>query len=1204
MAAAAPAIHLKTRISLLVAALVVAGIWGLALRVSAVLQADLERLLAEQLASTIRYIASDLDNKIELRFSLLEGIAAAITPQMLADPARLQRFVEQRGIPPELFPTGVIVLDTKGTGLADFPRLPGRVGGSLADRDWFREIMAGRPRAIGALLVARFAKYPLVPVAVPVRDAGGALAAVLVSSFHPSDTHLFGLLDETEIGKGATILVASPRDRLWVSTNDKSRFMKPMPVRGVNPTLDRRIDEGFEGAAVVTQTQGEGRGTPMLGVSRTMKTTGWVAIASVPLSEALAPVRDLTTQIYLAALLLSLVLALVLRLVLARQLAPLEGASAAMRRMSAGEQSFAPLPTGKGRQDEIGQMVDDFNHLVTERNAAEQDLRESEERFRMITETILPDDFVWVADEKFKALAYASPGFERVWKRPLQSLRDNPRSFIDAIHPDDRRKFLADHEVRHAGQPFSHEYRISWPDGTSRRIRGRGYPVKNAEGRVLCYVGIAQDITDSRLAERVLMLEHEVNRSLAVAGSASAGIIALLRLLCEIEDWQCGRYFRLDEEAGLLRFAEFWHKPGEINERFVAMSRDKSFKLGAGIAGEAWQTGNPVWVPDVTVDGRALYPPPDSETRAYGAFAFPVMSSGKTLGVISVTSHEVRKPDDRLLQAIGIITNQLGQFLERRRAEDEQRRFRAAVDVSADLVLLIDPERIKYVDANVTACNRLGYSREELLAMGPHELFSSTREQLAESYRRMLAGDLGEANVNGWFRCKDGSRFPVESMRRVVASAGGHVIVAVTRDISERKRAEQLRDLEHTVTRSLAAADGIEEALLAVIRTVCEAEDWQCGRYFTVDAGGGAMRLETAWGVPAEGVQRYLAASRSIVYLPGVGLAGRAWQTQAAQWSSDITADSRVSQAALAVDTGMRGAFVFPVLADGAALGVLAFNSIAVREPDPHMLQAISVIGSQIGQFLRRKREEGRVRQLNVELEQRVLERTVQLEATVRELKIAVDEMESFTYTVAHDLRAPLRAMNSFSQILIEDYAAQIPEEGRHYLRRVAGNAQGMARLIDDLLVFSRYGRQPLNKQDVDPAPIIRAVLAEALPAGGRVEVLIGALPRCMADPALLRVALGNLISNAVKYSAKVDAPRIEIGHDGGAYFVRDNGVGFDMAHTANLFGVFQRLHRKEDFEGTGVGLAIVKRIVERHGGRVWAQSEPGKGASFYFTLA
>ena len=244
-----------------------------------------------------------------------------------------------------------------------------------------------------------------------------------------------------------------------------------------------------------------------------------------------------------------------------------------------------------------------------------------------------------------------------------------------------------------------------------------------------------------------------------------------------------------------------------------------------------------------------------------------------------------------------------------------------------------------------------------------------------------------------------------------------------------------------------------------------------------------------------------------------------------------------------------------------------------------------------------RKVVEQEVRRLNADLERRVTERT-------RELEQAMKELESFTYTVAHDLRSPLRGMNAFCNILLEDYGTAVPEEGRRYLERVSTNAQRMGHLIDDLLTFSRTSRQPLHKQRVDMDLLVGEVVADQVPLDAKVEVLIDDLPPCEADPSLMRQALVNLVSNAVKYSLRTSRPVIRIGFEDGAYFVQDNGVGFDMAHADKLFGVFHRLHRQEEFEGTGVGLAIVKRIVDRHGGRAWAQAEPGKGATFFIRMA
>jgi len=249
-----------------------------------------------------------------------------------------------------------------------------------------------------------------------------------------------------------------------------------------------------------------------------------------------------------------------------------------------------------------------------------------------------------------------------------------------------------------------------------------------------------------------------------------------------------------------------------------------------------------------------------------------------------------------------------------------------------------------------------------------------------------------------------------------------------------------------------------------------------------------------------------------------------------------------------------------------------------------------------------RKRAEDEVRRLNADLEQRVRDRTTQLEESNKEL-------EAFSYSVSHDLRAPLRAIAGFTRILANEYAPHLNTEGKRICSIIDENTGKMSRLIDDLLAFSRLGRAEMSLSPIDMQTMANSVFHELTTpeslAG--IDFQVGTLPPTLADPTLMRQVWMNLLSNAIKFSSKRDRAVIRVSAQQGVgenvYVVQDNGAGFDMQYVGKLFGVFQRLHNSKEFEGTGVGLALVQRVIRRHGGRVWAEGETDKGATFYFAL-
>jgi signal transduction histidine kinase len=400
---------------------------------------------------------------------------------------------------------------------------------------------------------------------------------------------------------------------------------------------------------------------------------------------------------------------------------------------------------------------------------------------------------------------------------------------------------------------------------------------------------------------------------------------------------------------------------------------------------------------------------------------------------------------------------------------------------------------------------------------------------------------------------------------------------------ADARHAERLRIL-HEIDRAVATERTIESiagaaieplrALLGVPRAIVNRFDLAAGQVEWI-AAAGRRRVHVGPGV------RY-----SIALMGDVEALARG-ETQIVDVRKLAPGPER--SALLASDVQLY--MVVPMIAGDELLGAISFGGAAAHFPDEQVKIAREV-----------------ATQLAIATRQAVLlegekAHAAELEARVRE---RTAELESFSYSVSHDLRAPLRAVDGYARMLEEDYGERLEAEGRRLLGVVRESATRMGRLIDDLLAFSRLGRQEPARRRVDMDALVRDTIAE-VGAGSKARIEAAALPAAEADPAMLKQVWVNLISNAVKYSSKRAEARVEIGGRQDArervYWVRDNGAGFDMRYADKLFGVFQRLHRAEEFPGTGVGLALVHRVVTRHGGRVWAEGKPGEGACFYFSL-
>jgi PAS domain S-box-containing protein len=504
---------------------------------------------------------------------------------------------------------------------------------------------------------------------------------------------------------------------------------------------------------------------------------------------------------------------------------------------------------------------------------------------------------------------------------------------------------------------------------------------------------------------------------------------------------------------------------------------------------------------------------------------------------------------------------------------EELSRFRVAMDMSGDAIYLVDRTAMRFVDVNQTACTRMGYSREELLRMGPQDLLTISRKDIERLYDEVIAGGANGTTVQSLARTKDGRESITELQRCALRIDGNWLIVSIARDITQRKRTE--RDLVESEQRFRSL---LEEQKTQNLRFDVAIDNMSQGLCFFE----GNQRLIVCNRVYAEMykltqdlIRPGTTLSEIVDYRFAVGCFPDMSRTEYLHWRDSIVISAKPSHTVVKLKDGRTIAIHHQPMPDGG--WVATHEDITGREA------AVEEI-----------------RRLNADLEGRVARRTASLEASSREL-------ESLAYTMSHDLRTPLRAINAYTQLLAAGAHGEFEQKAQDYLKRIGHNSGFMSKLVDGMLEFMRVSRVPIERENINFSKMVQSIADAQKVSGREIQFNISQFSPCRADPKLLSKVFEGLISNAVKFTRTRALAQIDIGESmsGGerSYYVNDNGVGFEMAYVNKLFGMFQRLHVDTEFEGTGVNLAIVQRIIARHGGRIWAEGEVGKGARFSFRL-